>query len=45
MAGRESSQKMKKETQSAVVVPESGLKVLGIFSRSWWTLADWGWWV
>lgn len=34
IAGRESSQKMKKLTQSAVVVPESAGKVFGIVSRS-----------
>ena len=34
IAGREQSQKMKKETQSAVVVPGGSWKLLGIFSRS-----------
>jgi hypothetical protein len=34
MAGREQSQKMKKEAKSAVVVPEPGEKLLGMVSRS-----------
>lgn len=39
MAGRETSQKMKKLTQSAVVVPESSGNVLGIEFRSFGTVS------
>lgn len=39
MAGRETSQKMKKLTQSAVVVPESSGNVFGIVVRSFDTLS------
>lgn len=39
MAGRETSQKMKKLTQSAVVVPESSGNVLGMVFRSFDTVS------
>lgn len=35
MAGSEQNQKMKNETKSAVVVPESSENVLGMLSRSY----------
>lgn len=36
MAGNEPAQNRKNETKSAVVVPESGAKLFGILSRSYW---------
>lgn len=39
MAGRETSQKMKKLTQSAVVVPASSGNVFGMVFRSFGTLS------